>query len=99
MKTQAPTNEPINKFPQLKRVVSLPETAKGVYANVAVIKHTEREFIFDFILLIDEEAQLVSRVIMSPPHASAFLEAFRLNVEKHEAVFGQIKKTQKPNVL
>lgn len=61
-----------------------PEDAKGVYANLAMIKHSDREFVFDFILRVEERAQLVARVISSPDHARDFLEALRSNIEKFD---------------
>ena len=78
----------------LSRVVTLPETAKGVYTNFAVIKHTSKEFIVDFILHIEEDAQLVARVIMSPSQVRSFLNALKTNVERYEMNFGQGEKDQ-----
>jgi len=76
----------------ITRLMTLPETAKGVYTNFALIKHTPKEFIIDFILHIEEDAQLVSRVIMSPSQARSFLNALKINVERYEVNFGQGKK-------
>ncbi|MGA2363787.1 MAG: DUF3467 domain-containing protein [Candidatus Aminicenantales bacterium] len=95
MKRPSANKETENKPLQITRVITLPETAKGAYANLAVIRHTPREFLFDFILKIDEEAQLVSRVIMSPPHAHAFLEAFGKNLQVYDSTYEKEKKGHK----
>lgn len=71
---------------QLIRVSTLPETARGVYANIAVIKHTPREFVIDFVLGLEGENQLVSRVIMSPEHTQAFSEALKINLERFNLI-------------
>lgn len=60
------------------------QDARGVYANLALIRHTQREFVFDFIFQINGQAQLVSRVITSPDHARALLTALSQNIENYE---------------
>lgn len=67
------------------------DTARGRYANVAVIAHTKDEFIMDFALAYPGQGPLVnSRVITSPQHAKAFLRSLEDNVRKYEARFGEI---------
>lgn len=59
-------------------MVRVPEhVATGVYSNLAKVNISENEIIMDFILVSPnegEQALLVSRVILSRKHASAFLE-------------------------
>jgi len=66
------------------------EEFKGKYCNVAVVKHTEREFIFDFILLLDSQSVLSSRIITSPKHAKQISEVLSTNIQNYEKQFGQI---------
>jgi len=69
---------------------------RGVYSNLANISHTNREFIFDFFLQLQDQGQLVSRIITNPPHAKAFLNALMKNVEKYESKFGVINDPSGP---
>lgn len=67
------------------------ETAKGRYANMAVISHTQNEFLIDFALLQPQgPALVVARVITSPRHAKAFLRSLAENIRRYEATFGPI---------
>jgi len=67
------------------------ETARGRYANVAVIAHTKDEFILDFALAYPGQSPSVNaRVITSPHHAKALLRSLEDNVRKYEARFGPI---------
>ncbi|HEX7022305.1 MAG TPA: DUF3467 domain-containing protein [Trueperaceae bacterium] len=67
------------------------DTARGCYANLAVIAHTKDEFIMDFALAYPGQGPVVtSRVICSPQHAKALLRSLEDNVRKYEARFGEI---------
>ncbi len=68
-------------------------TAQGVYTNLAMIGHSENEFIVDFIFLQPQapKAKVRSRVITSPGHAKRLLAALQDNISKYEARFGEIK--------
>jgi len=56
-------------------------TFKGVYSNFALITHTEREFIVDFMFQINKQAELISRIIMNPEQMSDFQKALNRNIE------------------
>ncbi len=74
------------------------ETARGRYANVAVIAHTRDEFILDFALAYPGQPPSVgSRVITSPGHAKALLRSLEDNVRKYEARFGTIGEPPRPH--
>jgi hypothetical protein len=69
------------------------ETARGRYANVAIIAHTKDEFILDFALAYPGQAPSVNaRVITSPQHAKMLLRSLEDNVRKYEARFGAISE-------
>ena len=67
-------------------------TARGTYANMALITHSETEFLLDFIFLPPRspKAKVLSRIISSPAHAKRLLWALKDNIEKYEARFGAI---------
>ena len=67
--------------------------APGVYANMAIITHTETEFLLDLIFLPpgQTKARAVSRVISGPLHTKRLAAALRENIERYEARFGPIK--------
>jgi len=67
--------------------------AQGVYANLALISHSETEIIMDFIFLQPQvaKAKVRSRVITSPSHAKKLLIALDDNIKKYEARFGKIE--------
>jgi len=66
--------------------------ALGQYANLAAIRHSREEFLFDFAFLFPDGpfGKLVSRIILSPAHAKRFLEALQANVKRYEENFGTI---------
>jgi Protein of unknown function (DUF3467) len=67
-----------------------PEIIRGVYSNLAIIQHSPNEFIFDFLMKLTAEAQLVARVVLSPQHTKALLKTLKLNLDKYEETFGEI---------
>lgn len=71
------------------------EIAEGVYANLAMIAHSNSEFVIDFIRLMPgvPKAKVKSRIVITPEHAKRLLYALKDNIEKYEDTFGPIKKT------
>ncbi len=69
------------------------EVAEGVYSNLAVITHSNAEFVVDFIRIMPgiPKAKVKSRIILTPEHAKRLLAALEDNVEKYEAANGRIK--------
>lgn len=63
---------------------------QGNYCNVAMIKHTEREFAFDFLIRIDNYSVLSSRVITNPKHAKEIYNVLGDNIKRYEKQFGEI---------
>ena len=72
------------------------ETAEGVYANLAMIAHSNSEFVIDFIRLMPgvPKAKVKSRIVVTPEHAKRLLGALKENIERYEESFGPIKKTE-----
>jgi len=74
------------------------EMAEGVYANLAMIAHSNTEFVIDFIRLMPgvPKAKVKSRVILTPEHAQRLLIALQDNISKYEDNFGTIRQTSEP---
>lgn len=69
------------------------EIAEGVYANLAMIAHSNSEFVIDFIRLMPgvPKAKVKSRVVVTPEHAKRLFAALQDNINKYEQTFGPIK--------
>ncbi len=75
--------------------IELPEEiADGVYSNLAIISHSQSEFVVDFIRMVPNvpKAKVKSRVIITPQHAKRLLKALNDNVVKFEKQFGPIQE-------
>ena len=72
------------------------EIAEGEYANLAMIAHSNSEFVIDFIRLMPgvPKAKVKSRIVITPEHAKRLLNALNDNIQKYEDTFGAIKKTE-----
>jgi hypothetical protein len=68
------------------------EIADGIYANTAFIASNKSEFILDFARYLpgNTRGKIVSRVVMNPINAKAFLKALSESVERYEKDFGAI---------
>ncbi len=75
-----------------------PEVAEGVYANLAIIAHSSSEFVIDFVRTMPgvNQANVKSRIILTPEHAKKLLFALQENVSKYEQQFGKIKISGNP---
>ncbi len=74
------------------------EVADGIYSNLAIISHSNSEFILDFVRLLPNipKAKVKSRIILTPQHAKRLLQALADNVTKFEAQFGNIESNEPP---
>lgn len=74
--------------------IELPDdVAEGVYSNLAIITHSNSEFVVDFIKMLPgaAKAKVKSRIILTPQHAKRLLNALKENIAKYEAAHGAIK--------
>jgi hypothetical protein len=69
------------------------EIAEGIYSNLAIITHSNAEFVLDFIRVVPgiPKARVKSRIIVTPEHAKRLLTALKENIEKFEVANGRIK--------
>jgi len=74
------------------------EVAEGEYVNLAMIAHSNSEFVIDFIKMMPgvPKAKVKSRIVITPEHAKRLLYALKDNIEKYESNFGQIKEADAP---
>lgn len=74
------------------------DVAEGIYSNLAIINHSNSEFVVDFIRMMPgvPKAKVKSRVILTPHHAKRFLRALADNVKKFESMHGEIEESE-PN--
>ncbi len=68
------------------------DVAEGTYSNLAIITHSNAEFILDFVRLMPgiPKGRVKSRIILAPQHAKRLLMALNENIAKFEEVFGEI---------
>ena len=73
-------------------------TARGVYTNLALITHSETEFLLDFLFLQPQtpKTKVLTRLVTSPVHAKRLLWALKENIEKYEARHGAIPAGASP---
>lgn len=86
-------NEPAKK-PQVQLHIQLDDDiAQGMYANLAMVNHTETEFVLDFIYVQPQQprAKVRARLISSPRHTKRLLLALKDNLEKYEQKYGVLE--------
>jgi hypothetical protein len=90
---------PQNGDPQIDVELS-EEMAEGVYSNLAMIAHSNSEFVLDFIRLLPgvPKAKVKARVIVTPEHAKRLLLALNDNIRKYEDAYGPIQKRDDEDV-
>ena len=80
--------------------IELPEEiAEGLYSNLAIISHSNSEFVMDFIRIVPNvpKAKVKSRIILTPQHAKRLLKALGENVRKFENQNGIINEPDTPS--
>ena len=72
------------------------EMAEGEYVNLAMIAHSQSEFVIDFIKMMPglPKARVKSRVILTPDHAYRLLNALKENIQRYEEAYGAIAEDQ-----
>jgi hypothetical protein len=74
--------------------IELPENvAEGEYCNLAIITHSNQEFVIDFVRVAPgiPKAKVKSRILLTPQHAKRLAQALAENVRKFEQIHGEIK--------
>ena len=70
------------------------EVAQGTYSNLAIITHSNNEFIVDFAAMLPglPKGTVKSRIIMTPQNAKRLLHALADNLAMFEEKNGVIKE-------
>jgi hypothetical protein len=70
------------------------EIADGIYSNLAIITHSNAEFVVDFVRMMPgmPKAKVKSRILLTPLHAKKLLKALHENVARYEKSFGTISE-------
>ena len=76
------------------------EVADGIYSNLAIITHSNSEFVLDFVRVMPgvPKAKVRSRILLTPQHAKRLMRALADNVQKFEQVHGPIRDTDMPEI-
>lgn len=76
------------------------EIAEGIYSNLAIITHSNSEFVVDFIRLMPgvPKAKVKSRIVLTPEHAKRLYLALGDNISKYEEMNGTIKFQEAPSI-
>jgi Protein of unknown function (DUF3467) len=69
------------------------EVAEGAYANLAIITHSNAEFVIDFVNVMPgtPKSKVKSRIIFTPMHAKRFMKALEENIARFEEANGSIQ--------
>ncbi len=72
------------------------DVAEGIYSNLAIITHSNAEFVIDFVRVMPgvPKAKVKSRILMTPQHAKRLLRALTDNISKYENIHGDIKDNE-----
>ena len=89
--------EDTNKANQVNINIELPEeVAEGTYSNLAIITHSNSEFVIDFIRIMPgvPKAKVKSRILLTPQHAKRLMKALKDNMAKFESVHGTVEDSE-----
>lgn len=91
-----------NQENQHKLEIELPaEVACGQYSNMAIIAHSNAEFILDFVTMLPgmPKAKVKNRIILNPENAKRLMLSLQENVARYEKHFGTIKTNGNKNPM
>ncbi|MBZ9628098.1 DUF3467 domain-containing protein [Psychroflexus sp. CAK57W] len=76
------------------------DVAQGIYSNLAIINHSQTEFVLDFVNIMpgSPKNKVRSRIILTPQHAKRLLRALNDNINRFEKSQGPIKEQEKTNI-
>ena len=77
------------------------QVAQGNYCNLAIIAHSNSEFILDFATMLPglPKARVKSRVILTLEHAKRLLMSLQENITRYESNMGKINIPTKQPIL
>lgn len=77
------------------------EVSYGIYSNLAIITHSDSEFVMDFVSVMPgmKKGEVRSRVIVTPQNAKRLLTALAENIRKFEEMHGVIQEGLHDNTI
>lgn len=91
---QSPPSQRLSNNPTSIRVPD--KAARGVFATGVLIIHGQQELVLDFIQGLARPAQLVARVVVTPPVAEQLLSTLQENYNRYTKSFGEPPALPKP---
>jgi hypothetical protein len=94
----------MNQPPEQNQQVNIElgeKEAEGIYSNLAIITHSNAEFVIDFTRILPgvPKARVHARIVMTPVHAKLLLNAMHDNIAKYEHKYGEIKIVSDPGQM
>ena len=94
----------MNQPPEQNQQVNIElgeKEAEGIYSNLAIITHSNAEFVIDFTRILPgvPKARVHARIVMTPVHAKLLLNAMHDNISKYEHKYGEIKIVADPGQM
>ncbi|MEC4049483.1 DUF3467 domain-containing protein [Flavobacterium sp. SUN046] len=76
------------------------KVAEGIYSNLAIINHSQSEFVVDFVTIMPglPKSKVKSRIILTPQHAKRLLHALGENIHRFEVAHGEISESDQPQM-
>jgi hypothetical protein len=76
------------------------DVAEGQYSNLAIINHSQSEFVVDFVNIMPgtPKTKVKSRIILTPQHAKRLVKAMQDNIRKFEQQHGNIEDKEQPPI-
>jgi len=80
-----------NQVQDLYAQLAMPDTlAAGTYANNVFIRHTQEEFVLDFIVVTHPTPVLAARVLVSPAHIQRIASIVEERIKSFESNVGPV---------
>ena len=69
------------------------DVAQGIYSNLAIINHSQSEFVVDFVSIMPgvPKSKVKSRIVLTPQHAKRFLKALNLGLTRWPKTNGYLR--------
>ena len=76
------------------------EVARGTYSNLAVISHSQSEFVIDFATMLPgmPKPDITNRIVMTPENVVRLAMALQDNIMKYQHEFGEITLPGQPEM-
>ena len=89
-----------NENPNQLNIELSEDIAEGTYSNLAIITHSNSEFVIDFVRVMPgvPKAKVKSRILLTPQQAKRLMAALADNISKFEQVHGNIKQTEEMGI-